>query len=56
MRWFEIEGAGKDTIRMSRFSFVAIPGPANYLGETGIDDPQRAKKRWFHEGIRDVSR
>lgn len=41
---------------MSSFSFVVIAGLAIYLGETGIDDPQRAKKRWSHEGIRDVSR
>lgn len=41
---------------MSSFSFVVIAGLATYLGETGIDDPQRAKKRWSHEGIRDVSR
>ena len=41
---------------MSRFSFVVIAGPAIYLGETGIDDPQRAMKSWFHEGMRDVSR
>jgi len=51
-----IAGAGKGTMRASSFPFVVIAGPAIYLGETGIDDPQRAKKRWFHEGIRDVSR
>ena len=41
---------------MSSFSFVVIVGLAIYLGETGVEDRQRAKKRWFHEGIRDVSR
>jgi hypothetical protein len=35
---------------------VVIAGLAIYLGETGIDDPQRVEKRRFHEGIRDVSR
>ena len=35
--------------------FVVIVGRAIYLGETGVDDPQRVEKR-FHEGIRDVSR
>jgi hypothetical protein len=49
-------GAPKGTMRVSSFPFAVIAGPAIYLGETGIDDPQRAKKRWFHEGIRDVSR
>ena len=49
-------GAGKGTMRVSSFPFVVFAGPAIYLGETGIGDPQRAKKRWFHEGIRDVSR
>jgi hypothetical protein len=49
-------GAGKGTMRVSSFPFAVIVGPAIYLGETGIDDPQRAKKRWFHEGIRDVFR
>jgi hypothetical protein len=43
-------------MRMSSFSFVVIAGPAIYRGETGIDDPQGAKKRWSHEGFRDVSR
>lgn len=43
-------------IRMSSFSFLFIARPAIYVSETGIDDPQRAKKRWSHEGIRDVSR
>lgn len=33
-------GAGK----VSRFPFVVIAEPAIYLGETGIDDPHRAKK------------
>ena len=51
-----IAGAGKGTIRVSSFPFVVIAGPAIYLGDNGIDDLQRAKKRWFHEGIRDVSR
>jgi len=41
---------------MSSFSFVVLAGPAIYLGETGIEYPQRAKKRWSHEGIRDVPR
>ena len=41
---------------MSSFSFVVIAELPIYLGETGIDDPQRAKKRWSHEGIRDASR
>jgi hypothetical protein len=36
--------------------FVAMAGLAIYSGETGIDDPQRAEKRRFHEGIRDVPR
>jgi hypothetical protein len=36
--------------------FVVIAGLAIYPGETGINDPQRAEKRRFHEGIRDVSR
>ena len=40
---------------MGSFSFVVIAGLPIYLGETG-DDPQRAKKRWSHEGIRDASR
>jgi hypothetical protein len=56
MRWFEIAGAGKEAIGMSSFSSVVIAGPAIYPGETGIDDRQRAKKRWSHEGIRDVPR
>jgi hypothetical protein len=56
MRWFETEGAGKEAIRVSCFSFVVLAGLAGYLGETGIDDPQRAKKRWSHEGIRDAPR
>ena len=51
-----IASAGKRTIRVSSFPFVVVAGPAIYPGETGIDDPQRAKKRWFHEGIRDVPR
>jgi hypothetical protein len=51
-----IAGAGKGTILVSSFPFVVLAGPAIYPGETGSDDPQRAKKRWFHEGIRDVSR
>jgi hypothetical protein len=41
---------------MRRFSFVASPDFAIFLGDTGTDDPQRAKKRWSHEGIRDISR
>jgi hypothetical protein len=41
---------------MSRLSFVAIAGLAIYLGDIGIEDAQRAKKRWSHEGIRDVPR
>jgi hypothetical protein len=48
--------AGKRPMRVNGFPFVVVAGPAIYLGETGIDDPQRVTKRWFHEGIRDVSR
>lgn len=51
-----IVSAGKGLIPISRFSFAAIAGRAIYLGHSGIDDPQRAKKRWSHEGIRDVLR
>ncbi len=51
-----IVGAGRGTTRVSSFSFVVVAGPAIYPGETGSDDPQRAKKRWFHDGIRDASR
>ena len=43
-------------IGITSFSVVVIAELPIYLGEAGIDDPQRAKKRWSHEGIRDVSR
>jgi hypothetical protein len=51
-----VAGAGKGTIRVARFPFVLIAGLAIHRGETGIGDPQRAKKRWSDEGIRDVFR
>jgi hypothetical protein len=47
-------GAGKRTV--SSFPFAVIAEPAIYPGEIRAGDPQRATKRWFDEGIRDVPR